>query len=282
MDYQTVSKIFGRSVLLEMAQKNRSGQFLDLLRNNYCAKDIEGKTIHSIYDDVYKVLQRKYKNEYVFKNEIAKKIVRKGRHFNDVSYVNEFRVNGCIADVAIFNHTSTAYEIKTELDSFERLPGQLSVYKDVFEYVYLVVPARNLDAALSVANGNTGIITLSEKNIFSYKKPAVSNLNELSRINMFNCLRPAEYIFLYEKITGVKAFGRAADIKEMSREVFQSLDIKRAHKEMLDLLTKRALENFERENFLEMPQSLLAALLNLRLSRKNLLTLRENMREIIC
>ncbi|HDG1665676.1 TPA: hypothetical protein PFE10_004665, partial [Kluyvera ascorbata] len=82
--------------------------------------------------------------------------------------------------------------------------------------------------------------------------------------------------------TGIKPFGRAADVKEQCRNLFLELDTKKAHKEMLKLLTARELEGFEKDYFLSLPQSLLATLLNLRLNQKNLMTLRENMTETLC
>ena len=249
---------------------------------NYPSYNSKGKSISKIYDEMYTLLKKKYRNEYIYKNEIAKNIIRKSHKFCNVSYVNEFKVNGCIADVAIFNDTSTAYEIKTELDSFERLDGQLSVYKDVFEFVYMVVPERKKNQALRVAHDNTGIITLNEKNVLNYERMAISNIKSLSKEKIFNCLRPSEYASLYEEIVGTKAFGRAADIKDMCRNVFVELDIENAHKEMLKKLTARGLERFEKDHFLFLPQSLLATLLNLRLNRKSLMTLRENMVETLC
>lgn len=282
MNYQAISKIFSRNVVLEIAKKNRLELFRSILMENYPSYNSKGKSISKIYDEMYTLLKKKYRNEYVYKNEIAKNIIRKSHKFCNVSYVNEFKVNGCIADVAIFNDTSTAYEIKTELDSFERLDDQLSVYKDVFEFVYMVVPEKKKNQALRVAHDNTGIITLNEKNVLNYERMAISNIKSLSKEKIFNCLRPSEYASLYEEIVGTKAFGRAADIKDMCRNFFVELDIENAHKEMLKKLTARGLERFEKDHFLFLPQSLLATLLNLRLNRKSLMTLRENMVETLC
>ncbi|MCO7263696.1 MULTISPECIES: sce7726 family protein [Pectobacteriaceae] len=282
MDYQTISRIFSRAVILEIAQKNRADLFKEILRGSYPSNDLEDKPIFFIYDEIYKLLQKKYRNEYVYKNEIAKKIIKGYHKFNKVSYVNEFKVNGCIADVAIFNKTSTAYEIKTELDSFERLHEQLTVYKEVFEFVYLVIPAQKLSQALALIDEDTGVITLSGCNVLKYERIANSNISGLSKDKMFNCFKPTEYISLYEKIIGAKPSGRAAEIKEICRSVFLNLSTETAYAEMIEMLRSRSLEKFEKENFRALPQSLLATLLNLRLNRKSLLSLRENIRETIC
>ncbi|AIA45780.1 sce7726 family protein [Serratia marcescens] len=282
MDYQTISRIFSRPVVLELAQKNRADLFKEILRGSYPASMLEDKPIFFIYDEIYRLLQKKYRNEYIYKNEIAKKIIKGCHRYNNVSYVNEFKVNGCIADVAIFNGTSTAYEIKTELDSFDRLQEQLSVYKEVFEFVHLVIPAHKLTQALDLVDENTGVIILKENNVLKYERLAKSNMDVLSKDKIFNCFRPTEYISLHEDITGSKPLGRAADVKHECRRVFLDLNTEHAHAEMLKILRKRSLENFEKENFRALPQSLLATLLNLRLNHKSLISLRENIRETIC
>ncbi|MGR2856596.1 sce7726 family protein [Erwinia sp. 1181_3] len=282
MNYQAISKIFSRNVVLEIAKKNRFELFKGILMDNYPSYTSKDKPIYKIYDEIYTLLKKKYRNEYIYKNEIAKSIIKKTHRFSNVSYVNEFKINGCIADVAIFNDTSTAYEIKTELDSFERLDEQLSVYKDVFEYVNIVIPENKINQALKVVHDNTGIITLNGRNVLNCERMAISNISSLSKSKMFNCLKPSEYFYLYEEVIGTKPFGRAADIKEMCRNVFLDLDIENAHMEMLKILTARGLERFEKDCFLFLPQSLLATLLNLRLNRKSLMTLRENMVETIC
>ncbi len=282
MNYQAISKIFSRNVVLEMAKKNRLDLFKKIVMDNYPSYKVEGKSISKIYDEMYVILKKKYRNEYIYKNEIAKSIIRRSHRFNNVSYVNEFKVNGCIADVAIFNDTSTAYEIKTELDSFDRLDDQLYEYKDVFEYVYVVVPQNKVNHAIKVAHDTTGIITLNEKNVLNYERMASSNKKSLSKDKMFNCLRPSEYTLFYEGIIGSKPFGKAADIKDTCRSAFIDLDVEIAQREMLKILKERGLERFEKDYFLFLPQSLLATLLNLRLNHKSLMTLRENMVETIC
>ncbi|WP_145515843.1 sce7726 family protein, partial [Yersinia aleksiciae] len=195
---------------------------------------------------------------------------------------NEFRINNTIADVAIFNGTSTAYEIKTELDSFDRLDSQLSSYQKVFEHVYIVIPPTKLKLAECSIPSNIGIIILTEKgNIVSHKL-AESNVSRLSKDWMFNCLRKSEYIRWYEKIKGRTLEGRVAEQKDECFRLFSSLDIECAHKEMVNILKERSLEIYEKEVFKTLPQSLLAALLNLRLNRKSLLNLKDNLRESIC
>ncbi|WP_390899973.1 sce7726 family protein [Yersinia aleksiciae] len=91
----------------------------------------------------------------------------------------------------MFNGTSTAYEIKTELDSFDRLDSQLSSYQKVFEHVYIVIPPTKLKLAECSIPSNIGIIILTEKgNIVSHKLAYTSNPHQC--ISSRRCSRYVE------------------------------------------------------------------------------------------
>ncbi|ERK14341.1 hypothetical protein L580_3497 [Serratia fonticola AU-P3(3)] len=281
-NYQLLSKVFSRPVVLEIAQKNRMHLLTSILSENFLTRELEDKPVYFIYDEIYKILSKKYRNEYIYKNEIAKKIIRGTHRYSKVSYINEFKINNTIADVAIFNGTSTAYEIKTELDSFERLDSQLSSYQKVFEYVYIVIPPAKLKLAEYSIPNNIGIAILTEKGNIVFHKKAESNINRLSKDWMFKCLRQSEYTCWYEKVRKCPLEGRVAEQKEECFRLFSSLNIELAQKEMVNILKERSLDTYEKEVFKTLPQSLLAALLNLRLNKKSLLNLKDNLRESIC
>lgn len=103
-----------------------------------------GTTYAEYLADLYAMLMRDYRCEYVFKNEVINKILF--RHFThpDTVAFSEFRVNQSIADLAMFNGKSRAYEIKTDYDSDKRLAHQLADFKSysssvIFGKFYVVV-----------------------------------------------------------------------------------------------------------------------------------------------
>jgi hypothetical protein len=61
--------------------------------------------------------------------------------------VEEFGCNAARADVAVINGSLHAFEIKSDSDSLERLPGQIEAYRGVFEYVTLICGRRLIERA---------------------------------------------------------------------------------------------------------------------------------------
>jgi len=53
-------------------------------------------------------------------------------------------------DVAVVNGILQGYEIKSRKDTLDRLPAQVEVYNQVFDYVTLVVDGTHLDKAMSL------------------------------------------------------------------------------------------------------------------------------------
>ncbi len=53
-------------------------------------------------------------------------------------------------DVAVVNGIFHGYEIKSRKDTLARLPAQIEVYNQVFDYVTLVVDAAHLDKAINL------------------------------------------------------------------------------------------------------------------------------------
>lgn len=73
-----------------------------------------------------------------------------GQKYNDPQHdliVEEFGCNAARADVAVINGSLHAFEIKSDSDSLERLPGQIEAYRGVFEYVTLVCGRRLIERA---------------------------------------------------------------------------------------------------------------------------------------
>jgi len=73
-----------------------------------------------------------------------------GQKYNDPQHdliVEEFGCNTARADVAVINGSLHAFEIKSDSDSLERLPGQMEAYRGVFEYVTLVCGHRLIERA---------------------------------------------------------------------------------------------------------------------------------------
>lgn len=119
-----------------------------------------GLTYWDYFDYVYRILEKNYRNEYVYKNTLIKGYIVKEYSLKETKVFNEFRIGSSIADLAMFNGTSKAFEIKTELDNDKRLVSQLGEYARLMEESYLVVSADLVDKYRSDVDKSVGIISL--------------------------------------------------------------------------------------------------------------------------
>ena len=236
----------------------------DYIRKKYClyqsqlAPDVT--TYGEFLDFGYKVLSKSYKNEYFYKNQIVKRIIKK--HSLKASVIlNEFHVGTSIADLIFLNGTDRAYEIKTEYDTEFRLHTQLSDYRKAFSHVYLVIPQQYLPHYEPLLDDTTGIILLTERNSLKEYRKAIPDHTHLDAETMMKCLRKDEYTDIIRSMsqlpetTPVRYF-------QSCLEIFRSLPILELHRLFIETLKRRRLDNYTFvEN--EVPDSLKLLAINL-------------------
>lgn len=125
---------------------------------------------------VYRVLESKYQNEYILKNTFLNKWLIKEVGQENSQVFSEFRVGNAIADLVMFNGTSKAFEIKTEMDSPKRLNFQLENYRKAFNEIYLILPYSKVEQ-YEHCDDEIGIITFSPdtKEKFQIHRKSISN-----------------------------------------------------------------------------------------------------------
>jgi hypothetical protein len=117
-------------------------------------------TYWDYFDYVYKVLEKNYRNEYVYKNTFITEWLIKQFSLKDTVAFSEFRVGSAIADLALLNGVSKAFEIKTELDNKKRLLAQLDEYSKLMEECYIVVPEELVHDYLVDIPSSVGILAV--------------------------------------------------------------------------------------------------------------------------
>lgn len=218
-------------------------------------------TLKELFEGSYKQLLKNYRNEYVFKNAIAQKILI-GRHsIKSSSLFAELRVETSKADVAIFNGTSHVYEIKTDLDNFERLENQIQNYKKVFEYVNIVSVEAKVNTIKSLVDDDIGIIVLTDQYTLSPVRKAKSRLKKLDKEALFNMLRKDEYLKIIKDHFGCIPNVPNTKIYSASKELFTTLSVEQAHKEVLRSLKTRKNHKNLIENIKKFPDSLKIAII---------------------
>ena len=150
------SSLFSRRVVSEVLK----GQYESI--DKICAffeDNKEQKNYFEYFTHIYDLMMRYYRCEYVFKNELINKILMRHFTLQDAILFSEFHVGRSIADLAMFNDISIAYEIKTDYDSDKRLIHQLNDYNKLFDKCYLVASSDGYKKYAKGLPDNVGIIT---------------------------------------------------------------------------------------------------------------------------
>ena len=141
-----VAKLFTSNCLNAIANNDFSS--IEKLKIDEIAEKFDAINYLDLYERSYSFLEKNYKNEYIYKNMIARKILM-GRHSLKSSVLlSEFRVGTNKADLVLINGCSTCYEIKTEYDSLIRLEDQLSSYTKLFNKVFVVCASKMITDVL--------------------------------------------------------------------------------------------------------------------------------------
>jgi hypothetical protein len=268
-DYQLLSKIFSRTVITELAKYGKSAKIEAIISElSLDTNKLTDISLTSFFDKSYAALVRNYRNEYVFKNAIAEKIVRGKHKLSNATYVTEFRVGKSIVDAAVFNGTSTAYEIKTEYDSFERLDSQLHSYGQVFDKTYVVVPSSKVIKALDVIPETVGVYELTDQYSLSEIKEASSNIDNVCKYQILNSMRQSELLLLIREKFDYIPVNSPSQQKKDCTELFLSFDKEVAHEVFVSTLKARQLQDFEKNIIKTLPRSLTSLILSLRLNKK--------------
>ncbi|WP_265131246.1 sce7726 family protein [Chryseobacterium oranimense] len=267
-DYASIAKLFSPVYFDHMANQNEDE--IEVLINsfkNYC-KDVESFTLKNAYSYFYKLLLKNYKNEYIFKNLIFKDLILKNHKIYDCVSIPEFNVGLSKADLAVFNGTSTVYEIKSDKDSTERLSSQINDYLNFFEFLNVVISERHLKKVKSIIPSQVGILLISGTGRIDIYREAKSNIENITHRGLFNSLRRNEYLSIIQKQFGIVLDTPNTKIFTESYNLFQEINIKEAHFKVVDVLKLRNFKQDHIDLIKKIPDSLKSISLGKRYNKK--------------
>ena len=187
-------RIFSTMVMDSLAQKGYSGYLSEICSNSGLIEQIDpSMPLKQFFDWIYNILFKNYRNEYIYKNVIANKILLGKHSLNTSHMLTEFRVGKCKADAVVLNGTSTVYEIKSEFDSFARLEKQIQAYFDIFDYINVITSASQVSKLESVLPETAGILVLTNRNSIATIREAKANKENTKPEILFDSLRKTEY-----------------------------------------------------------------------------------------
>jgi hypothetical protein len=217
----------------------------------------------------YRYLKANYRCEYVYKNEIANQLLLRFHNDNSATLLKEFGLNQSIADIVIVNGHTVAYEIKTELDNFERLNGQLDDYSQIFDQVYVVTHEAAVDTVRKLVDPRVGLVLLNKFGELITERTAINQEDVFNSEVAARALRQSELMSAYEKYEGALPKIGSGYIGSHCRNWFIGLDREAAHYIFYESLKSRKPSDFQFDLIKRTPEELKMVLLGRDLSKKH-------------
>lgn len=190
---------------------------------------------------LYKLLQKKYRCEYVYKNNLILDII-KTHSLKTTLTLNELKIGASKADLVMLNGAVRVFEIKTELDDFTKLSKQLNDYQKFADEVNIVTDERYAEKLkVEYADTNIGIIVLDAKNKLQIIKEASSNTSLFDFDTIFKILRKQEYIDIVTDNFGFTPNVPNTQIFRVCYELLVTIDLVDFQKKVLSKLKERKL-----------------------------------------
>ena len=277
LNFNEIAKIFSSSNINSV-----SGGDLSLVtRVAKCYQDSfdDTFTVASVFEFCYSLLCREYRNEYYYKNSIAKKILL-GRHsINSSTMLTEFRVGANKADCVIVNGISTCYEIKTDYDNLTRLKPQIDSYLKIFDKVNVVISKKNLTSVLLTVPEEVGVILLNKSGTFREMRSAQLTDAQIDVRVLMRSLRRDEYVGLIESLFGAAPNVSNTEIFRECERLLTSAASDKIRTEFRKII--RQTRALDKDFILSLPTSLLAAGVDFGSTRKARTGLVEIMNSIL-
>jgi hypothetical protein len=198
-------------------------------------------TNRDVINKLYTFLTNHYRLEFLYKNILFNKLLE-DKKLSGTTVLNELRIGNSIADSVFINGEPVLYEIKTELDTPQKLSSQLNDYQKAFPKIFIVTHESNYYRYYQIIkNTKVGLIYLSKDNQLITHKLAENSLDELDHTVLFKLMRKKEYSSLITKISGVLPdvpntlffktcleFSKAVSIQIFYKLVFEELKCRKA------------------------------------------------------
>ena len=197
---RAINRIFTRKVIGDLIRNGSSKEFDAVVRQyiNYP----ESKTHGEIIKEIYAFLGKEQRNEYYYINTLLNKLLLGIHSVNTTTALSQVRIGRHIADFVLINEEGQVYEIKSDLDNFDRLYDQLTDYFKAFSKVSVFASEHEYNQIKRILEtfGNmgkaVGIYILTKNNtVFSpkYEREPKSFDEYLDYSYIFKLLRKSEY-----------------------------------------------------------------------------------------
>lgn len=136
-------------------------------------------------------LHRNYRNEHVYRSQVLQSLLQEKHR----RVLPEFRVNSSQADFLVVDSDLHVVEIKSELDTLDRLEQQIADYRLIATRVSVVGHPRLASRLLEDRRWEAvGVATLGDDGSVQYCREAQRDPSGLSSTAIMRSLRRSEYV----------------------------------------------------------------------------------------
>lgn len=264
-----LARLFSAPVIKNLAATGHSALATQVLRESGFHYAFSSSiSLSSFFEYIFQLLLKYHRNEYIYKNAIANRILL-GRHSLNSSFMlTEFRVLNCKADCIVLNGTSNVYEIKSAFDTMVRLSRQIDAYQKIFDRVHVITSPEQLEPVMKQVDESVGVMVLNSRNRISTVREGLSNKAHTVPAAIFDSLRQSEYLKILRGYLGFRPDAPNTRIYKMSKDLFCKLPPHIAHDAMVQVLKDRGNCHSLKQFILQVPFSLKAACIACRLTGK--------------
>jgi len=264
--HYSLARIFGASLLNGILKADYEANLQSLL--NDCGLQVENWSLANALNTAYSYLTQHYRCEYVYKNEIANQLLLARHKQNSATLLRELSSDQSIADIVIVNGHTVAYEIKTELDNFDRLANQATAYRSLYDSLNVVTHARAIPSLEQRLSPEIGLMVLDEQmRIHEVRRAAVTpGLFEPEKAML--TLRQSELVKELEKRVGKFPKMGTASVLTYCHNLYLSLSKEEARQVFYAALKSRRPAEHQYQLVLDCEKSLKMMLLGRDLSRR--------------
>ena len=276
-----LNKVFSQNTLKEIL-KNGDSDILDTAYASLIDSETTSIALKNKFYNLYSILKKDYRNEYFYKNTMINKLLL-GRHsVNTTLALSEIPLGKSKADLVLINGKAVVYEIKTELDSLDRLDNQIQDYYKVFDYVEIITDESHFNKIYEkYAKTSVGISILTKKNTISQKKKPERYTDLLNHTAIYKVLRKKErqqlVSFFYNEIPEFDQFSEYREIQKL----FCEIDMEKLYVQFLKELKKRNNMQYYEQELQTIPYELKSLIYFSSFKKKEFKILKNSIEEVV-
>ena len=235
-----LNKLFTQSVFQSLVRGHENEIYHTIVQRYIVQPD--GKSNGELISEIYRFMEKNYRNEYFYQNTLLNKLLLGKHSVNTTTALTQIPIGQSKADFILINGKAVVYEIKSDLDSFDRLDTQLKDYYKAFNHVCVVTSEHYFDKLLDILhNTPVGICVLTKRGTISsvLRKDMVEDNSFLNHQSIFRLLHKAEFERIVEEYYGELPHISQVFFYDACFSRFSQIPIQQAYEMAVKQLKKR-------------------------------------------